>query len=97
MRKSRYYNTPTAVASSWYVCGSYDDYAESDFDDDYAVIRFSSDISKYWFAIDTTESYGEDAYLCGYPKDKADVQNRLFEQWCASGPLVAYGKNIIEH
>ncbi|MBQ9767170.1 MAG: trypsin-like peptidase domain-containing protein [Lachnospiraceae bacterium] len=97
LRKSKYYRTPTAYASSWYVCAEYNDYLEVDHKDDYAILCFSSDISNYWFGLDTSVTYNPDAYLCGYPYDKANVTTRTFEQWCANGTIVSHGYEISEH
>lgn len=90
--------TPTGRASSWYICANYDDSQEDDFEDDYAIIRFPSDISASWFGLyvpsDPSDLLGDDYYVSGYPDD---VTKNSGKQFCAKGSVVSYGNFLLEH
>lgn len=90
--------TPTARASSWYICANYDESQEDcDFDDDYAIIRFSSDISSSWFGLHVPSNPSEllgDAYVSGYP---GDIPKKSGKQFYAFGSIVSYGSFVVEH
>lgn len=96
-----YATTPTAQASAWYICANYDDSASSDYDDDYAILRFSSNVSQTWFGLyvpaDASNLLGSGRHVAGYPYDMSDKRNREYYMCTAGGSVVDYHLYRIDH
>lgn len=97
--------TPTAYASSFYVCANYDDSVELDKNDDYAIIRFSSNITDCWFGINAEDNPVEIPYtmnVAGYPAkhcipSPVKPQVKTFEMWYSTGKVVGHDTYFLEH
>ena len=92
-------SSPSATASSWYVCASYDSSLSTDYDDDYAIVIFPSNTSTNWLGLHvpgTPSSIdGLTATVSGYPNEKTGSDQHT--QWYASGKIDAVNTHTLYH
>lgn len=96
-----YKASPTAQASSWMICDEYDDTEILDCDNDYAIIRFSSNISQTWFGLYVPQNIqnliGNGRHVAGYPGERCNVDTGYFPMYSAGGNVVDAHLYRIDH